>query len=369
MEVIFLINTLGSGGAQRQVVQIATELQRLDIKVTLICFFSRHNFFAKSLEKQNVEIVYLDKNYKSPNHIITLWELYKCLKRQKGAILLPFLFKANLSCIVLKIFMGIRNKIICSERSNNYAYNSWKLRFFRIIYFILSDKIVCNSHAASNEIKKKYFIRNSKVITIWNGYNLPEILPKIKLKEKKYEFIYVGRIIPSKNLHVIINCMDALFQNTDIKIHLNVLGRVEKGHENYFYAIKAKVDASEVLTSNISFRGEVENTSDFYKKSGVLVLLSEFEGLPNVVCEALAHGCLVVSSNISDMDIMVGEDRGFILNEISEKALYETIVSYNKLSKLTIQKMRNSAINFSNTNLSIENVAETYLCLLNEVSQ
>ena len=64
--------------------------------------------------------------------------------------------------------MGIRNKVICSERSNNNAYKTLKLKLLRPIYLILSDRIVCNSYAAADEIKKKLFIRKSKVETIWN---------------------------------------------------------------------------------------------------------------------------------------------------------------------------------------------------------
>lgn len=367
--MIFLIDSLGSGGAERQVSLLSAEMQSLGAKVKVICFTAGHDFFAKELVKANIQIVYLNENSKSNFYLSAMWNLLKILKNEKQAILLPFLFKANLSCIFLKTFMGIQNKIICSERSSENAYKTLKLKFLRPIYLILSDKIVCNSYVAADEIKKKLFIRKSKVLTIWNGFNLPEVYVDDLKTEASYELLFVGRIIPSKNLHVIIDCLEDLSKNFNINLRLNVLGRVETGHENYYKNIKSKVNSSKNLSTHILFHGEVKNPYDYYKRSSVLILLSEFEGLPNVVCEALAHGCLIIASNISDLNDLVGSDRGFILPEISSHALCEAINAYLSIDEDRKRKMRRSAINFSYKHLGIASATASYWRLLQEVSQ
>lgn len=50
---------------------------------------------------------------------------------------------------------------------------------------------------------------------------------------------------------------------------------------------------------NIEFHGQVADPSGIYQSTDILVVTSESEGLPNVAVEALASGCLVVTTPCS----------------------------------------------------------------------
>src|SRR5690625_5611020 len=44
------------------------------------------------------------------------------------------------------------------------------------------------------------------------------------------------------------------------------------------------------ITLHVTFHGFVRNPSEYYLKAGVFVMTSDFEGTPNALLEAMAHG-------------------------------------------------------------------------------
>ena len=86
------------------------------------------------------------------------------------------------------------------------------------------------------------------------------------------------------------------------------------------------------LENHFTFAGEKANVVHEYHTADALVLVSLVEGLPNVVCEAMACGLPVVLSDVSDHRKMVEEGRtGFLCSPYEAGSIADALQSIIRL--------------------------------------
>ena len=78
------------------------------------------------------------------------------------------------------------------------------------------------------------------------------------------------------------------------------------------------------LTNNINFYEKVENKNLLkkYKEYGFYLSLSDYEGNSKTILEALASGCIVIASNISNnLEIITNGKNGFIFDRSNDNLI------------------------------------------------
>ena len=223
---------------------------------------------------------------------------------------------------------SLRNKNVIWRESNNPVQRNRSKSFIKnqtnkllYNYFLITNKdakiilpsLQCNSKALG---KLKVYIIN----------NFINFLPTAATKSNKkntFKFISCGRWNLQKGSDRLMH----IFHNSLFTLN--------------FFGEKVDLDAK----FNIKFHG-TQNLSKIYSQSDCLLLLSRFEGYPNVINEARASGCSLILSQenawlkeiniISDNIIFIGSDdeiRSFIeRNDVNNKRNFLTdkeINSYN----------------------------------------
>lgn len=177
----------------------------------------------------------------------------------------------------------------------------WPIYYFKqaVYKFIFrlavsrSNKIIVPSNAFKEKLKKYYNLPNSKIETIYEGFD--EKITQSKMGTKDLYFIYTGNAYPHKNLDRLIEAIVKLNENFDKKIYLFIasarnvfISRLEKSIE--------KLNA----LNHIKLLGFVpdDELGSLYKNSIGFVFpsLSEGFGLPGL--EAMSCGTLLLASNI-----------------------------------------------------------------------
>jgi glycosyltransferase involved in cell wall biosynthesis len=225
----------------------------------------------------------------------------------------------------------------------------------------LSDKIVGVSPRIE-ELVCQHLPANM-VTSILNGINLPGESPERyeKCSDRPKDILYVGRID---------NRQKAVFLIPDIIKYLldrNVRTRITMvGDGPDFEALKLLVkDRS--LADFIHLTGKVdpEKVSDYYYSHKILLLPSNFEGHPLTLMEAMAHGCVPVSSllpkctdtcieqGISGYLVKVGKVKDF------GHGIWE-LLSHERL----LNGMSNSALDRAGKHFSNTQTHQKYLDLL-----
>src|SRR5262249_40275349 len=121
----------------------------------------------------------------------------------------------------------------------------------------------------------------------------------------KRVILSVGRLVPLKNLTVLVDAMREVRRQQPLA-HLVLVG---EGPERE--RLKQRV-ADLDLTGAVTFAGYVPQTETaaYYRAADVFALSSDFDNSPNVVLEAMASGLPVVSTDVGGVADFVDRDNG-----------------------------------------------------------
>lgn len=158
-----------------------------------------------------------------------------------------------------------------------------------------ADEIIVLSEGVKQYFKDTY---NRDTVMIPNGVNRPDtlaadiILDKWGLKKDSY-ILYLGRIVPEKGAHYLIDAYKRL--NTDKK--LVIAGGVSDSSE---YMDKLRALAGD--DKNIIFTGFIQGPTleELYSNAYLYVLPSDLEGMPLSLLEAMSYGNCCLTSDIEE---------------------------------------------------------------------
>ena len=119
------------------------------------------------------------------------------------------------------------------------------------------------------------------------------------------------------------------------------------------------------LIERVHFKGEVQDICRIYHSADALVSVSFYEGLPNVICEAMMCGTLVLASNIGDHTKILGSsgERGFCVSPESPEDICRGLETILKLGKNDKKQLLVNARQFAIRNFDIQQIGKKFLNL------
>lgn len=144
------------------------------------------------------------------------------------------------------------------------------------------------------------------------GIDIKEFFPAKKNSSKMVRFLFVGRIVPIKNLPFLIKGFNkALKQNKNIE--LNIVG---DGLSKELELIKKIANQNK----NIYFLGK-KNRAEIikqYQNNDVFILTSNYDNYPNVIFEAMSSGLPVIATNVGGIALQVVDQETGILVDLND---------------------------------------------------
>lgn len=163
-----------------------------------------------------------------------------------------------------------------------------------------------------------------------NGVDTDYYTPKKNQHNKEFQFLFVGRFQPQKNLFYLLDTFYSLKQKSNIPFQVILIG---DGFQRAELEEKVK---SYNLESIISFKGwqDKEKLREFYRTSDCIINPSLYEGMPNVLLEAMACGLPVIASNVAGNDMLVEMGvNGFLFNLENPEKLIEHLLYFQENPK------------------------------------
>lgn len=215
-------------------------------------------------------------------------------------------------------------KVILAPRSGEIIENNenllFKLFFKRVI--TRSDLIM-----AQGEFWKTYFsnfCQSTKIRVIRNWISKEAELYKLPLQiesKKNIELVFIGWLAYRKNVQCLLRAMLLLkVEGVNVKLAIYGKGPLEQEVLNFI--------SSNNLEETITLKGWAtpELKHKIYKRQPILVLPSIFEGMPNVVLEAMAYGLPVIASDIVTIPELIEDgENGLLFKSNDEHNLAEKI--------------------------------------------
>jgi len=137
---------------------------------------------------------------------------------------------------------------------------------------------------------------NKNKIHVYNGSIDTDKYKFDNNTKKPIDILFVGSFIERKGPDRVIQIIKILIK----KYHLNSISVSLLGKGELYNLVQSQI-IDNGLQNNVTLHGHVDNTSDYFSKSKVLIMPSISEGLSTAMLEAMSSGCVPVVSDVGEM--------------------------------------------------------------------
>lgn len=329
-KILLFTDSLGAGGAQRQLVGLATFLQhdRFAIKV---CTYHNLDFYQSYLDENDVpnELIPDGNNVKK-----RIGAVCKYFKQERPDCVIAYQETPSIVACAAKL-LGGKFRLIVSER-NTTQHIGWRERL-RFFFYHWADAIVPNSYAQGEFLTTHYPWMKKKLTTISNFVDLKQFNFVLREKRITPEIAVVATIWASKNT---LGFIDAVKMVTakGYKFHVSWYGK-SKSNIEYFNLCQQKIEALG-LQSCFFLKNKTKQIKQVYQECDFFCLPSYYEGTPNVICEAMSCGRPVLCSAVCDNPLYVIEgDNGYLFDPTKPQNIADAIERALKVTSIEYQRL------------------------------
>lgn len=357
-KIVCLIESLGSGGAERQISYLASLLKKEGYKVELWTYYP-NDFYKYILDDVDVTYRYIPEAQPKLKRIFVL---RRELKKANPDVVISYLDTPSCIASAIKL-LGGRFKLIVSDR--NTTQKTTKREKIRFFLFRFADWIVPNSYSQEQYIKSNFPNLSPKVQTITNFVDTDFFLPD-QTKQTTHEhteLLVVGRIMPQKNVLRFIEAVNTAREkgaNIRVKWFGNSADDTYANSCNQLISSRNMREYFEILPAT-------KNILEEYQRADLFCLPSLFEGFPNVLCEAMSCGLPVLCSNVCD-NPNIAEDgaNGYLFDPSDLEDMIDKLVKMSQLKKSTIEMMGERSRMIAEQKFSKEKFVNSYLKIITQ---
>lgn len=355
-KILFLIESLGSGGAERQLVGLAVMLSKQNYNVH-VCYYVDNDFYSSILKENGIDYTCL-RTYGSRG--IRFVKMYIIIRRMMPNVVMSYLDTPNMVACLCKM-LGLKYRLIVSERNTTQELTQReKIKFLLYKY---SDYIVSNSFTQNLFINKNYPNLSKKTLAILNYINVELFYPNLDIERTELrKCLCVGRVTAQKN---VLNFIYAIKEMSDRKYQISVDWYGDQSDSAYFDKCICLINELN-LNHIFSFLSPVQNLADKYREMDFFCLPSIYEGFPNTLCEAMSSGLPLLCSDVCDNPNIVKHGvNGFLFSPLSISDIVDKLIMMSELSPEAIRVMRETNRHDSLCKFSKRIFLESYLEILN----
>lgn len=298
-----LMHSFAAGGAERVSIAVANAIAQKGIPVEMVVLKKNGPF--QQLVAPSVQI----RDFHTGNSILALLRLANHLIQSPPTTILCAHYHIAVASMLLRPFLARKTKIILrvssifsrdvpAVTSNQWIHRCLLLACSKLLPWLLLrfDHLIAVSHGCAEDLQLHFRIPAQKITVIYNPLDLQQIE---KLANQPIEHPWFHDTIPilvtacrlnhPKDLITLLHAVKNISRHRPIR--LIILG---EGPDRP--RLEAEI-ATLQLENHVSMPGFVVNPYVFMKKASAFVLSSFWEGMPNVLLEAMACGCPIISTD------------------------------------------------------------------------
>lgn len=279
-------------------------------------------------------------------------------------MVLSYLDTPNLYAEICSMFVP-SVKLIVSERSSHHREKSHLLAYLKRTFHRAADHIVVNSQSHKYWLEKKFRWLNGDVSCIYNGLNIEsytaEALPPKTPSDMR--LIAIGRVGPEKNTLNLLKACDFFYKKHGWVPKISWVGRRDNSlaGQKYCEQVDKMLNSMPEVKKQWQWLGERNNVAALLREHHALIHPSLYEGLPNVVCEALAAGRPALVSDVCDHAVLVEDgERGFLFDPLSPEIMANSIDKLAALQQEDWVRLSSNCRHYAETVLTSERMVSEY---------
>ncbi len=303
--IALCITDLNVGGAERCLVELAARLDRNRFTPVVYCLSPApppgQSTLIPALQSAGVEVECLGAR-KASELLGIAARLAGMLAERKTQVIQTFLFHANIVGRLAAWRAGVPH-VVCGIRVAQ-RHPAWRLWLDRLTHRMV-DRYVCVSQSSADFTASTARLPADKLVVIPNGIDLsrftnvqPADLACLGLAGQRL-VTFIGRLDPQKGLpQLLTTASDWLRRLPDCDLLLVGKGPLEA-------ALRRQCDEAGIA-QRVHFAGWRPDIPAILAASSLLVLCSAWEGMPNVVLEAMASSLPVVATQVEGVGELLG---------------------------------------------------------------
>lgn len=282
--ITIVTRNMTAGGAERVIAQLSKDIILNNIECTIVTLDDKEIFYNLP---QNVDIKPI--GIKSKNNYIDKFEKYKEVRRIAQSLDTDIILAMpeEIGIFVIPAMFGTGIPVIVSERNNPWVM-PWKkeTRIMRNIFYPFASGFIFQTEFAASFFSKRI---RKKGIVLPNPLDLNRI-PTPHSGERTKDIVAAGRLVEQKNFPLLIKAF-AKFSESNPEYTLVIYGegKLKDDLEN--------LAKSCIKSGKYRFAGKTNELLECMKDASMFVLSSDYEGMPNVLIEAMAIGMPVISTD------------------------------------------------------------------------
>ncbi|TDA69489.1 MAG: glycosyltransferase [Clostridia bacterium] len=305
MRTIFLTTGLAYGGAETQLVNLATRLKKRGWDVRVISMLPPQAF-TEELQAAGIPLATLNMRRGVPDPR-AVFKLVAIFRQWRPRILTTFMFHANLLGRIAGRLGGVPI-IVSSIRNENFG-GPRRDQVLRLTDW-MGDVTTTNSRLAADSLVKRGVVPAARIRVIPNGLVLDKFLPngsdrtsfrqQLGIAEDDFLWLSVGRLEEQKDYPTLLQALQILGHKGQ-KAQLRVAG------QGPLLENLQRQAADLGISDRVVFLGLRRDIPLLLNAADGFVLSSAWEGLPNVVMEAMAAAKPVVATSVGGVPELVQE--------------------------------------------------------------
>lgn len=286
---MFVIASLGGGGAERAMTQLADALVDQGVEVHLVTWAGSASGDFYPVDP-HVHRYKLNSDTARPGLVRRLTRglsVITCLRALMRRIapdcVLSFIDQSNV--LTLAAATGLPVRVVVAERidprANDTLGRGWALA--RLLTYRRAQLVVAQTDVVATWMARHWRVRTTAIPNFLRP--LPE-----PMNERQPSLLSVGRLVPQKAFDVSIRAFASTAQR----------------HPEWQYVILGEGPCREEwmnlchrlgVSGRVRFAGVVDNVEHWLAQASIVVQPSRFEGFPNAVMEAMAMGVATISTD------------------------------------------------------------------------
>ena len=335
-KIMFYINVLGYGGAERVISNLANQFSDKGYKCVMVTSYSLEAEYELSpgihrinLLDSKSQLTGLKKN------VFLIKKLRDVISIEKPDVMVSFMAEANFRLLIAGIGKKGR-KILSVRNSPDKEYAGKKFMLAKLL-FKLADGVVFQTEEAKNVFPKS-IRKKSKVI-----YNqVDDKFYNVNLQTERNGIVTVGRLVEQKNHKLLIESFDLIKDKINDCLYIYGDGSLKNELENEIRTRK--------LENRVYLKGVSKQVETELCKYRLFVLSSDYEGMPNSLMEAMATGIACLST-----DCKCGGPK-----ELLEKEEYLYKVNNKKELSFKITELLTDDIKLKNDEIWVKEKSKKY---------
>jgi len=307
-KILHVITTIGLGGAEKQLLTLATCQREQGYEVEVIFLKDKPLLLQKFLEVG----IRVDLSFVNFGFFRQIRNL-KARESTKNLVIHAHLPRAELLCA-----LSLEPKTFIVTRHNSEPFfPKGPARLSKVLSrFVLNRSFasISISKAVANYLKTSGEMgdtQNNHVI--YYGIKDTSVSPRSDLRvvSGPIQVGTVSRLVPQKNLPLLLGALKELSSQESLVFNLTIVGSGPLKTE--LHSLSADLGIEKLVT----WKGQLQDVLSFYRSLNVFVLPSDYEGFGLVLLEAMSQGIPVIARRISAIPEVMGEEHPGLVDSVS----------------------------------------------------